>query len=110
VVDHYERVQWLDEWPGWPVFVQYVENTLRMDRAVEENALPDRLAVDAPALLLTGTEGPSHLRDSVRAVHEALPDSRLVELDGVTHLGPVEAPERVVGAVRPFLDGIEIPV
>ena len=100
-IDDLDR--WLDEWPAWPACVERVEKTYRMNRAVETYGLPDRLDIDAPALLLTGTEGPPHLRDGVRAVHEALPDSRLVEFDGVSHLGPVEAPERVTAEVREFL-------
>jgi pimeloyl-ACP methyl ester carboxylesterase len=95
--------RWLDEWPAWPACVERVEKTLEMNRAVETYDLPGRLDVNAPALLLTGTEGPSHLRDGVRAVHEALPDSRLVEFDGVSHLGPVEAPDLVTAEVRDFL-------
>ena len=100
-IDDLDR--WLDEWPAWPACVERVEKTLEMNRAVETYDLPDRLDVDAPALLLTGTEGPSHLRDDVHAVHKALPDSRLVEFDGVSHLGPVEAPDLVTAEVRDFL-------
>jgi pimeloyl-ACP methyl ester carboxylesterase len=98
---------WLDAWPVWPDCVDHVENTIRMDRALERHRLPDALDVDAPTLLLTGSEGSSPLRDSVRAVHDALPNSRLVEFDGVGHSGPTEAPDRVIEAVRSFLDGAE---
>ena len=98
--------RWLDGWPLWPEYVRFAENTLRMNRAIEQYRLPDALDVGVPALMLTGTEGPSHLRDSIRATHEALPDSRLVEFDGVSHAGPAEAPERVVGAVRSFLEEV----
>lgn len=94
---------WLGEWPLWPQYVEWAEQTLRMDRAVERYELPNRLDVSAPGLVLTGTDGPSHLRDSARAVADALPDGRLVEFDGVSHAGPVEAPERVTAAVREFL-------
>jgi len=93
----------LDQWPVWPDCVDLVEEVLRMNRAVERYELPETLAVDAPALLLTGTEGPWFLRDSVRAVAEALPDGRLVDLDGVSHSGPAEAPGRTAAAIREFL-------
>jgi pimeloyl-ACP methyl ester carboxylesterase len=96
--------QWLDEWPPWPEIVAFVENAQRMDAAIEAYRLPDSLDVDAPALLLTGTEGPPHLRESVRAVHDAIPGSELVEFEGVSHSGPVEAPERVAAEVRAFLE------
>ena len=94
---------WLDGWEGWPDCVAHVELDYRMDRAVERYELPETLEVDAPALLLTGSEGPSHLRDSVRATRDALPGSRLVEFDGVGHNGPVTAAERVTPTVREFL-------
>lgn len=93
----------LAEWPGWPAAAESVEETLRMDRALEQHELPESPDIDAPALLLTGSRGPPHLRDSVRAVDDALADSRLVEFDGVSHLGPAEAPERTTEAVLSFL-------
>jgi len=74
-----------------------------MNRAVERYELPARLDVGHPVLVLTGTDGPGFLRDSARAVHEALPHSRLVEFDGVSHSGPAEAPARVVGEIDAFL-------
>ncbi|WP_251329395.1 alpha/beta fold hydrolase [Haloplanus pelagicus] len=94
---------WLDEWPVWPAPVDHVENSLRMNRAIEAHPLPDSLDVDAPALLLAGSEGPAHLHDSVRAISEALSDARLVEIEGVGHGGPTEAPARVAAEVRAFL-------
>jgi pimeloyl-ACP methyl ester carboxylesterase len=97
--------RWLDGWPARPACVENVENTVRMDRALERHSLPDGLDVDAPSLLLTGTEGPPRLRDSVRAVHDALPDSRLAEFVGVSHFGPTEAPDRVTARVRSFVSG-----
>ncbi len=103
-IDDLDR--WLEEWPAWPDCVEHVENTARMDRALEAHRLPDTLEVDAPTLLLTGSEGPSHLRDSVRAVHDALPDSRLVEFEDTGHLGAVEAPERTLAEVQHFLEDV----
>jgi pimeloyl-ACP methyl ester carboxylesterase len=94
---------WLEAWPAWPEYADFIESTLRMDRVVEEYRLPETLDVDAPTLLLTGSEGPQHLRDSVRAVDEALPDSRLVEFEGVGHDGPTAAADRVTETVREFL-------
>jgi len=95
---------WLDGWEGWPHCVEHVELDYRMDRAVERYDLPGTLDVGAPALLLTGSEGPSHLGDSVRAARDALVESRLVEFDGVGHNGPVTAAGRVTSTVREFLD------
>jgi pimeloyl-ACP methyl ester carboxylesterase len=94
---------WLAEWPVWPGCVDLVEEVIRMNYAVERYELPERLDVDAPVLVLTGTEGPDFLRESARSVHDALPSSRFVEFDGVSHSGPSEAPERTAAEVRSFL-------
>jgi pimeloyl-ACP methyl ester carboxylesterase len=94
---------WLAEWPVWPDCVDLAEEVVRMNRSVEGYRLPDRLDVAAPVLVLAGTDGPDFLRESARAVHEALPHSRLVEFDGVSHNGPAEAPELVAAAVDSFL-------
>ncbi|MFC6954252.1 alpha/beta hydrolase [Halorubellus litoreus] len=94
---------WLADWPVWPECVDLAEEVVRMNRAVERYELPERLDVDAPVLVLTGTDGPDFLRESARSVHGALPRSRFVELHGVSHSGPSEAPERVVAAVDAFL-------
>jgi pimeloyl-ACP methyl ester carboxylesterase len=94
---------WLAEWPVWPDCVDLAEEVVRMNRSVERYRLPGRLDVDVPALVLAGTDGPDFLRQSARAVHEALPHSRLVEFDGVSHSGPAEAPARIAAEVDAFL-------
>ncbi|MFB6122589.1 MAG: alpha/beta fold hydrolase [Haloferacaceae archaeon] len=96
---------WLAEWPVWPDCVDLAEEVIRMNRAVEQYRLPDRLDVDAPVLVLTGTDGPDFLRESARAVHRSLPQSRLVEFDGVSHSGPGEAPALISAEVDGFLSG-----
>jgi len=105
-IEHLE--QWLAEWPPWPEIVGLAENIARMNREIEQYRLPDQFDIDTPVLLQTGTEGPPHLREGVRATHEALPESRLVEFDGVSHAGPVEAPARVTAEVRQFVDHEDI--
>ena len=95
---------WLAAWPVWPECVQLAEEVVRMNRAVEQYRLPDRLDISAPVLVLTGTHGPDFLRESARDIHEVIPHSRLVEFDGVSHTGPAEAPRRVSLAVESFLE------
>lgn len=96
---------WLDEWPPWPEIVALTENIVRINRVIEQYHLPDSLEIDISTLLLTGAEGPPHLKDGVRAVHEALPNSRLFEFEDIGHGGPTEAPDRVTTQVRAFIKG-----
>jgi len=95
---------WLAEWPVWPECVDLAEEVVRMNRAVESYELPESLPVEAPTLVLTGTEGPEFLRQSARDVHAALPESRFIEFDGVSHSGPAEAPARITSAVDAFVE------
>ncbi|WP_092733460.1 alpha/beta fold hydrolase [Halopenitus persicus] len=94
---------WLADWPVWPDCVALAEEVVRMNRAVERYRLPDRLAVDAPVLVSSGTNGPDFLRQSARSVHDVLPHSRFVEFDGVGHGGPGNAPEVIAAEVETFL-------
>jgi pimeloyl-ACP methyl ester carboxylesterase len=94
---------WLAKWPVWPDCVELAEEVVRMNRAVEQYQLPDALDVTAPVLVMTGTNGPKFLRESARDVHEALPHSRLVEFNGVSHSGPGEAPQRIAAEAEAFL-------
>lgn len=94
---------WLATWPVWPECVDLAEEVVRMSRAVEQYHLPRRLDVDASVLVLSGTSGPHFLRQSARAIHDALPHSRFVEFDGLSHSGPAEAPELVAPEVESFL-------
>jgi pimeloyl-ACP methyl ester carboxylesterase len=84
--------------------VGLTETIVRENRAVERYRLGDDLAVSAPTLLFTGEHGPEHLRDGVQALHEELPDSRLVELAEAGHVGIASAPERVTEESRAFAD------
>ncbi len=95
---------WLAEWPPWPDIAALAENIIRINRAIEQYRLPDTLNTNTPGLLMTGTEGPPHLRDGVREVHEVLPNSRLVEFEGIGHEGPSEAPDEVTAEVRAFIE------
>lgn len=95
---------WLAEWPPWPEIVGLTENIVRINHAIEAYELPDSFEFTTPTLVLTGTEGPPHLRDSARAVDDAIPDSRLLEFEGIGHAGPAEAPDRVLPEVRGFLE------
>ncbi|MFD1684855.1 alpha/beta fold hydrolase [Halobellus litoreus] len=101
---------WLAEWPPWPEIVALTENIARINRAIEQYQLPDALEIDAPVLLLTGTAGPPHLRDGIRAVDAALSSSQFVEFDDVGHGGPTEAPDRIIATVHSFIDDEATPM
>ncbi|WP_340099846.1 alpha/beta hydrolase [Salinibaculum salinum] len=101
---------WLAGWQPWPEIVALTENIARINRAIEQYRLPDSLDIDAPVLLLTGTEGPPHLQDGIRAVDAALSNSQFIEFEGVGHGGPAEAPDRVIPTVRAFVGETEMPV
>ena len=106
-IDDLDR--WLAEWPPWPDIVALTENVARINHAIEQYQLPESIDLDAPTLLLTGTESPPHLKDGVRAVDDVLSDSQLLEFDGIGHGGPTEAPDRVISEVRAFTEGTEAP-
>ncbi|WP_226012346.1 alpha/beta fold hydrolase [Halomicrobium salinisoli] len=72
-------------------------------RAVATYELPADLDVDARTLLLTGDRGPTHLRDAIEVVDERLPDSRLVEFEGLGHVFQADDPGRVAEEIRAFL-------
>ena len=93
-----------EELPIWPDGVDFdlVETVVRENEAVESYDLPSDPAIDRPTLLLTGEHGPVHLRDAIRTLDDRIPRSRLVEFDGVGHVGTHSAPERVADAVRSF--------
>lgn len=95
------------ELPFWPEEVNFdlVETVIRENRAVEGYELAESPAVQVPTLLLSGENGPGHLRDGVFALAERLSESQLVELEGVGHVGVDTAPGRVADAVRTFVCG-----
>jgi pimeloyl-ACP methyl ester carboxylesterase len=64
-------------------------------------AVPPTITV--PTLFLHGTADVRAPLDAVRAMHHAVPGSRLVVLPGAGHLANVEAPELFDAAVRDFL-------
>ena len=59
----------------------------------------------APVLAVAGSADVATPPELVRALAEGVRDGRYVELDGVAHLAPAEAPERVAGLLREHLLG-----
>ncbi len=58
----------------------------------------DRLAeIGVPVLAVAGAEDVATPTDKLREIADGVKHGRLVELDGVAHLAPAEAPERSRG-------------
>jgi pimeloyl-ACP methyl ester carboxylesterase len=56
-----------------------------------------------PVLLLTGAEDRVIPPAATAALASTIPDARLVSLDGIGHVGAIQAPERVADVVTGFL-------
>jgi pimeloyl-ACP methyl ester carboxylesterase len=67
---------------------------------------PDLRRIDRPALVIVGSEDRTTTPRAARVLHEGIPGSRLVVLEGVGHMSFVEAPEPYLDEVRRFLAGI----
>lgn len=90
--------------PIWPQDVPFelAETVVRENEAVESYGLPSDPDVPHSTLLLTGERGPEHLRAAVQTLSDRVPQSRLIEFDGLGHMGVQSDPERVAAAVRSF--------
>jgi pimeloyl-ACP methyl ester carboxylesterase len=60
-----------------------------------------------PALLLAGTDDPMWPLRAVEATAAAMPDARVVAVEGARHLPPLERPDEVVAAVTAFWNAVE---
>lgn len=86
-----------------PEMLEHAEIAVRQNRAVEQYRLDEDLDLSVPTLLLMSEAGPEHLRDGVRTLHERLPNSQLLELDGMGHQGITSAPELVAETITSFM-------
>src|SRR5262249_33903895 len=79
-----------------------------MLRAMARCDLRDELgAIRAPTLVVHGAEDVRAPRHVALAIHQAIPGSTLVVLDGVGHECNVEAPAAFNAAVRSFVHGVD---
>jgi 3-oxoadipate enol-lactonase/4-carboxymuconolactone decarboxylase len=70
-------------------------------RALAAHDVRDRLAeVDAPVLAVAGAEDVATPPDKLREIAGGVKDGRYVELPGVAHLAPAEAPGTVARLIR----------
>ena len=69
--------------------------------AIADFDVRDRLAeIGTPVLAVAGATDVATPTEVLRAVADGVKDGRLVELDGVAHLAPAEAPEAVARLIR----------
>lgn len=61
-------------------------------------------SLEIPVLCMMGTESPASSRAVARVLASALPGVRVVELQGVGHMGPVTHPEIVNEVIAEFLE------
>jgi pimeloyl-ACP methyl ester carboxylesterase len=94
--------------PTWPARVSTAHTIAREARAVVEDPFDRRqaAAITMPVLVLTGADSPPEVKDDPEAIATALPDARLVVIEGQQHLADVLAPDVFAGHVLEFLRGI----
>jgi pimeloyl-ACP methyl ester carboxylesterase len=91
--------------PSWRARVAAAHTIPRESRVELQGALDlDLVAnITAPTLLLTGEDSPEFLRADIQALAVALPDARIVVLEGQEHVADVLAPEVFAKHLLAFL-------
>lgn len=91
--------------PSWQARVATVHTVTREIRAFFANRFDPAEAarITVPTLVLTGSDTPPATKDDPETVAAALPDARLVVLEGQEHLADVLAPELFARHVVAFL-------
>ncbi|WP_336360130.1 alpha/beta fold hydrolase [Haladaptatus sp. ZSTT2] len=94
--------------PAWPSRVKAAHTVLREAYAEEAYVFDPRrfAAVTTPTILLAGGNSPSSFRDATAAVADALPNSRIVTLDGQEHVAYYTNPELFVETVLGFIEQV----
>ncbi len=81
--------------PSWPMRVGAVHTISREIRAFYADGFDPEQArrISMPVLVVAGSESPDGVRDDPETVVSALPDARLVVIEGQQHLADVLVPE-----------------
>lgn len=101
-----EQVEMMRSLPAWHGRTAAAHTILRESRAIEAYGRFDAgrySTINTPTLLLLGGDSPSIYRDSIDALHAALPNNRLVILPGQQHVAMNTAPDLFVREVLTFL-------
>jgi pimeloyl-ACP methyl ester carboxylesterase len=91
--------------PGWQSRLEAAHTLAREEKAFSEYRFDAGRFSDLsiPTLLLTGSESSSIYKKSTKAVHNALPNSRIVTLDGQAHIAMNTAPNLFIESVISFI-------
>jgi pimeloyl-ACP methyl ester carboxylesterase len=91
--------------PSWQASVDMADTIVREVHAVENYDFdPERFHdLSIPALLLTGSESPPFMQAATEAVASALPNDRVVTLEGQGHLAMAFDPEGFTSQLFAFL-------
>lgn len=99
-----DQIEKLREDPSWPARVASAHTALREMAEDTYEFRPERFAkLNVPTLLLIGETSPDKLASPSRALHAALPESRLAILTGQGHVAMTTAPAVFLDAVLGFL-------
>jgi pimeloyl-ACP methyl ester carboxylesterase len=105
-VETYNEVSW-DSLPEGPrrALVHDAPNMVELTQCVHHHRidLNKIRALSVPILVLQGDRSPVVLQLMAQRLSALLPDSTLITIEGVGHMGPHLAPTRVFSAAAPFL-------
>ena len=106
LIVHYtdDEIEIVKTAPSWPGRVAAAHTVPREIRAFGEQALDPRQAarIGIPALLLVGGTSPAQIQGRPERVAAALPDARIVELQGQGHMATITAPELLARLLLEF--------
>ena len=78
----------------------------RRGAVIGQTAPADLSSFPRPVLLITGSEDRVIPPAATAALADTIPDARLVTLDGIGHVGSIQAPERVARVITGFLQKV----
>ncbi len=79
---------------------------IQVCEALAEFDVRDRLGkIDVPVLAVAGSDDGTTTTESLREIADGVQHGRLVELDGIAHLAPAEAPAEVARLIRQHVLG-----
>ena len=95
--------------PSWPARVESAHTIPREARADEEYVFdPGRfVSLRVPTLVIAGSESPVGFGPAAKAVHEAIPNSRLAVLEGQGHDAALTAPAVLAETIQSFMETLE---